>query len=151
MGGTEYDLNNIRKDKDLIDNKNIYFIGSKPFKDISSYMRSADVFLLPNSSKSIISERFTSPLKLFSYMTIKKPIVVSDLPSMREILDENMVYFFESGSEKDLVDKIEQVFKDKALSDKRIQNAYKKVQDFSWINRANRLLKFIGYTEANIK
>lgn len=151
MGGTEYDLNNIRKDKDLIDNKNIYFLGSKPFKDISSYMRSADVFLLPNSSKSIISERFTSPLKLFSYMTIKKPIVVSDLPSMREILDENMVYFFESGSEKDLVDKIEQVFKDKALSDKRIQNAYKKVQDFSWINRANRLLKFIGYTEANIK
>ncbi len=151
IGGTEYDLNNIRKDEDLIDNKNIYFIGSKPFKDISSYMRSADAFLLPNSNKSIISERFTSPLKLFSYMAIKKPIVVSDLPSMREILDENMVYFFEPGSEKDLVDKIEQVFKDKALSDKRIQNAYKKVQDFSWINRANRLLKFIGYTEANIK
>ena len=137
--------------KNIDDNKNIYFIGSKPFKDISSYMRSADAFLLPNSNKSIISERFTSPLKLFSYMAIKKPIVVSDLPSMREILDENMVYFFEPGSEKDLVDKIEQVFKDKALSDKRIQNAYKKVQDFSWINRANRLLKFIGYTEANIK
>lgn len=149
IGGTEYDIERIKKDPRLFKNKNIYFLGSKPFKDIALYMRSADVFLLPNSNKSIISERFTSPLKLFTYMAMRKPIIISDLPAMREIVDDNMVYFFESENEKSLIEKIKLGIENKIESDRKINIAYNKVTDYSWINRANRLLSFIGYTEGN--
>ena len=43
------------------------------------------MLVLPNSS-SAISERYTSPLKLFEYLTLGRPIVASDLPAIREVL-----------------------------------------------------------------
>lgn len=47
-----------------------------------------DVCLLPLSKNSMAS-RYTSPLKLFEYMVMGKPIIVADLPSTREILSHN--------------------------------------------------------------
>ncbi len=43
------------------------------------------MLVLPNTA-SAISERFTSPLKLFEYLQIGRPIVASDLPALREVL-----------------------------------------------------------------
>ena len=34
------------------------------------------------------TSRFMSPLKIFEYMSHKKPIIVSDLPVIREVLNE---------------------------------------------------------------
>ena len=44
----------------------------------------ADVCALPLTETSIAS-RYTSPLKLFEYMAMRKPVVLADLPSVREV------------------------------------------------------------------
>ena len=44
---------------------------------------------LPNPA-SAISTRFTSPLKLFEYMAAGPAIVASDLPSIREVLHDDV-------------------------------------------------------------
>ena len=44
---------------------------------------------LPNV-RSTISERYTSPLKLFEYLAAGRPIVASDLPAIREVLTDDV-------------------------------------------------------------
>ncbi len=68
----------------------ITFTGLIPPAEVAARLREADVLALPNP-RSAISSEFTSPLKLFEYMASGRPIVASDLPSLREVLrhDEN--------------------------------------------------------------
>jgi glycosyltransferase involved in cell wall biosynthesis len=52
---------------------------------VATELARASVLVLPNTA-SAISERYTSPLKLFEYLTMGRPIVASDLASIREVL-----------------------------------------------------------------
>jgi glycosyltransferase involved in cell wall biosynthesis len=45
------------------------------------------MLVLPNSM-SAISDRYTSPLKLFEYMRLGRPIVASNLAAIREVLTD---------------------------------------------------------------
>ncbi|MBW1711982.1 MAG: glycosyltransferase family 4 protein [Deltaproteobacteria bacterium] len=51
-----------------------------------AYLQAADVLVLPNSAQTEISRCYTSPLKLFEYLASARPVVASDLPSLKEIL-----------------------------------------------------------------
>ncbi len=147
IGGTDHDLKKYISLNNL--NKNIKFIGNKPFNVIADYMRSADAFIIPNSKKSLISKSFTSPLKLFTYMAMQKPIIASDLPSIREILDDSMAYYYEPDDIKSCIQAINSSFTDFEESNKKVKKSYEEVKRYSWSNRAIRLLAFLGYTNDN--
>ena len=96
VGGLEKD---IKLWKTKINHNNIFFYGYVPHWEVSSYINSFDVCLLPNQKivhplgadnfeKDVNISDFTSPLKLFEYMAHKKPIIASDLPVIREVLNE---------------------------------------------------------------
>ena len=61
--------------------------GLVPPREVTSRLAAASAFVLPNTA-SAISERYTSPLKLFEYLTLGRPIVASDLTAMREVLTD---------------------------------------------------------------
>ena len=59
--------------------------GLLPPHEVAAALAGAQVFVLPNTATAI-SERYTSPLKLFEYMALGGAIIASDLPALREVL-----------------------------------------------------------------
>jgi len=59
--------------------------GLLPPAAVAGALGAADIFVLPNTATAI-SERYTSPLKLFEYLAQGGAIVASDLPAIREVL-----------------------------------------------------------------
>ncbi|KKS24991.1 MAG: Glycosyl transferase group 1 [Candidatus Jorgensenbacteria bacterium GW2011_GWF2_41_8] len=65
-----------------------------------------------------MSEKHTSPLKLFEYMASGRPIVASDLLSLREILTEQEAIFFKPDDPLDLALKIKEILVNQSLAGK---------------------------------
>ncbi len=61
--------------------------GLVPPTEVRRTVAPAAVLVLPNPA-SAISERYTSPLKLFEYLTMGRAIVASDLASVREVVED---------------------------------------------------------------
>ena len=61
--------------------------GLVPPRDVTAALARASVLVLPNIT-SAISERYTSPLKLFEYLHMGRPIVASNLAALREVLTD---------------------------------------------------------------
>ena len=123
---------------------NFTTIGHVAHSQIPLYMRAADVMVIPNSGKTDISRHHTSPMKLFEYMAAKKPIVASDLPSIREIADETKAYMFEPDNAESLAEAIVKAAEDEAGAHQRVQVARSFVERFTWIGRARRIISFMS-------
>jgi glycosyltransferase involved in cell wall biosynthesis len=69
----------------------VHFAGQVPHAAVPFHLAAGDVVALPNSAREAISARYTSPLKLFEALASRRPVLASDLPSLREVLrhDEN--------------------------------------------------------------
>ncbi len=108
------------------------------------WIHKADICLLPLTDTGL-GGRYTSPLKLFEYMAVGKPIVVSDLPSMREVLSlEENALLVPSGSPEAFARAIDRLLADPALRVRLGQAARERVQDFTWQRRAETIHRFIA-------
>lgn len=106
------------------------------------YLAAADILVIPNMRGTAISERHTSPLKLFEYMATGKPIVASDLPSLREVLDETCAVFFDPGDAEDLLRAIRKALEpDVAVRIGLASVARARV--YSWEERARKVLDML--------
>lgn len=108
------------------------------------WLKAADVLILPNKSRENISKYFTSPLKLFEYMASQGPVVASDLPSLREVLNEKNCLFFKPDEAKDLAEKIAWLLENPETADKIAEQAYQDVKNYTWERRARNIINFIN-------
>jgi len=141
VGGTDKDVLNFKNN--YKNKNNILVLGQKRNSEIPYYLKSANLLVLPNSGKEDISRKYTSPMKLFEYMASGIPIVTSNLPSIREIVDESMVYFFEPDNAEDLSKTIKRALLETEGSIEMTNNAYNLISNYSWENRAKNILEFI--------
>ena len=61
---------------------NVHFLGSRSYDDLPAYGNAFDVAIIPFRINKITES--TSPIKLFEYMALGKPIVTTDMPECRK-------------------------------------------------------------------
>lgn len=123
--------------------RRVEFTGYVAPRDRFQHFAQASVFVLPFSKASIAGD-FTSPLKLFEYMASGRPIVASDLPSLREVLiDGGNALLVQPEDPRALAAGIQQVLGDPALAEKLVAQARKDVKQYTWEERGRRIVQFI--------
>ena len=143
VGGTEYDVKQFRKKAEDLDN--VLILGYKPHKEIPVFLKAADVLVLPNSASEKISS-YTSPLKLFEYMSSGRPIVASELLSIKEILNSENSVLVGSDDPESLVGGISKVIENSSFGEMISQKAKEDVKNYTWQKRAERIVAYLGFS-----
>ena len=118
-----------------------YLVGHVDREKVALYMRAADVLVMnyPNTEHYA---RFMSPLKLFEYMASGTPIVTSDLPSIREVLNDASAAFFRAGDQGAFQRALESVLADPEVSAGKARVALEEVKGYTWQKRAKTVCEF---------
>ena len=117
----------------------VTFTGFVAPAEVPRRLREAHALVLPNPA-SALSTGFTSPLKLFEYMAAGRPIVASDLPSIREVLhDGDNALLIEPGSALAIAGGLERLMADPALAARLAARAFADAADYTWDRRAARI------------
>lgn len=128
----------------------VIFLGQITPAEVADFLSACDVLAAPFikaanlqlGDRSIEIYRYMSPLKVFEAMASGTPLVVSDLPVLREVLrpDETCL-MVEAGDSGALADGIERVLEDAALARRLAQAARRDVENYSWDRRATAILE----------
>src|SRR3989338_3766466 len=119
----------------------IRFVGERPWREMPLWLAAADILVLPNTGREEISRSWTSPMKLFEYMASGRPIVASDIPSIREIVDETMVFFAAADDQRSFSEVIRKVLANPDKAGEHLENARKESRKYTWETRAEKILE----------
>lgn len=117
--------------------------GFVPPAEVPSYLAAADIVVLP-TTEDIPYAAYTSPLKLFEYMASGRPLVASDLPVFREVLEHDRnALLYPPDDAAALVAAITRLIERPELGVELARQAWRDVRRFGWEARAHRLLERI--------
>jgi glycosyltransferase involved in cell wall biosynthesis len=136
-----------RKDwQQRVESANLTFTGFFPNRDLPLYQAAADVLLMPysrsimGSSGTADSANVASPMKMFEYMAAGRAIVTSDLPVIREVLNESNAVFCKPDEVEDWRLAIESLLANQARRIDLGSQARHDVRGYTWLARAKRIL-----------
>ena len=125
--------------RDLRLEDRVTITGLVPPGRVAMELARASVLVLPNTA-SAISERYTSPLKLFEYLTMGRPIVASDLAAIREVLTQReTALLVPPGDEHALASALVELRENPATAASLARQASALSPRYSWDARAERL------------
>ena len=155
VGGMPWDIEHFRKKYG--NERNIVIKGYEPHAKIPLYLKAADVLVLPNSRVSndrifaAHSESDTSPIKMFEYMASGTPIVASDLPSIREVLNEKNAILVNSDDTRALAQGIRTAFDNIVFSRALSQKAFDDAKNYTWAKRAEVIMNHASLSHPSAK
>ncbi len=145
FGGTEEDIIISKK---LYESSNLIFFGFLNHIDSLKILRCVDVLLMPYQRNVSIGIKgsntadWMSPLKLFEYMSSGVPIISSDLPVLKEILEDRRNALLVPPKNFDSWDKSLKIIRgNRKLSSYISKNAFNEyMQYFNWKKRAENFI-----------
>lgn len=130
---------------------NIFFEGHLPHHKVQEIMRCMDILLMPYQEKVSIgvkghdTAKWMSPMKMFEYMATGLPIISSDLPSLREVLEHKKNALLVSPSDpRAWCDALDCLSIDSNLADSIGMQAFKDYKDkYTWGARARKIITLL--------
>lgn len=132
---------------------NVIFYGHQPTAKVQELIRKFDIMLAPYQGsvkvgkKRVDIARWMSPLKIFEYMAAARPMLVSNLPVLKEVLQhESNCLLAAPDSLDDWIRQIDRLRNDDQLRVSLAQQAYSDfTAHYTWQKRAQKLLHFFDH------
>jgi glycosyltransferase involved in cell wall biosynthesis len=143
VGGHSADIIHYTKLVEELGLKNrVIFIGRIDYDLVPVYLKAFDILTAPFPETEHYNF-YMSPMKIFEYMASKRPIVSTNLPSLRDIIGGGEALLVSPGSVEEQRVGIERVLNDSVFVGQMVSLAWDKAKELTWDKRANRILKFI--------
>lgn len=122
----------------------VQFVGPQPVERVRLYQHAASILIAPYSGQ-LRWARYASPLKIFEYMAACRPMVVSDLPVLREVLQhDKTAWLVAVNSGAALADGVRLLLRRPDLGDRLAAAARAGAPDYTWSRRARAILDFLN-------
>ena len=138
--------------------ENLKAMGFVPQSQVPKCIAAFDIALLPNQEKVLMPAgddigQWTSPMKMFEYMASGRAIIASDLPVLREVLEDGINAILVPPDDYDAWrDAIELLCSDPKLRKKLGKQAQKEAQEkYSWQARVERIIQGLNIESALLK
>ena len=121
----------------------VYFLGKFKQEDLPKLTASVDVgfALIENLSKSYY---YALPNKLFEYIMAEVPVIVSDLPQMKQVIEKYDVGFaVDYDDDSQIINVIKRLTEDKNLYESKKQNCHIASQELNWEKEVTTLLQIL--------
>ncbi len=143
VGGEEFEIKEYRNIANCL---NVFaqciFVNHQPYLKVVKYIKAMDALVIPFPDTTHYAF-YASPLKLFEYMAAGRPIIASNLPALREILNDKNALFFKPESTDDLARAIKMLKLSQTLCYHLSGQAFSDVKNYTWKARVEKILKFI--------
>jgi len=143
VGGTSEELERY-KDKKC---DGIELLGHQPQDELKNYYAAADLLLMPFPWTEHYAY-YMSPLKLFEYLMSGVPMVVTDLPSVREIVNEKQAFIAKPGDVESLKQEILRAQQNAELAHLKAAAAKYLSERYTWQERARRITEWLKKIDA---
>lgn len=121
----------------------VKFVGAVRAEEARLYQAAADMLLAPYTG-TLRWARYTSPLKIFEYMAAGRPMIVSDLPVLHEVLTHGeSAWLVPAASGAALADGVKTLIARPDLSERLARLAREKAPAYTWNRRARFIIDFL--------
>jgi glycosyltransferase involved in cell wall biosynthesis len=146
VGGREEDVLAYRARAVDAGLNNVTFTGFIPNARLPLYQAAADILLMPYArsiagSSGGNSADICSPMKLFDYLGAGRAILTSDLPVIREVLDESNAVFAAPEDLAAWTQALARLCGDEQLRERLSARSRELAQDYTWLERERKCLE----------
>jgi glycosyltransferase involved in cell wall biosynthesis len=133
----------IRRRTDSLDiTDKVIFTGKILHKHVPAYLRLCDIAV--NPMRQVYKEAFIGvPIKMFEYMASKLPIISTDMPNLRQLLNDSAI-FVSPGNVTGWRDALIALAKDKKLRQDKGKEAFEQLMErgYTWEENARKVFEY---------
>lgn len=109
-------------------NQNFHMIRSVPYEDVYSWINAFDICMIPFKINELSNA--ISPLKLFEYWAVKKPVIATPTYEMKKIVDDEIIFV---NNTNELITAISNLLNNKDIRLKLGKAGYNKLKNhYEW-------------------